>query len=241
MGSVSQGRYRVDFAKTPADIKAAQALRQRCFRAGQVGLDQDDFDDICQHILVIDTKFDHLVCTFRTLLLAQARQIDRAYSAQFYDLSNLHGFKGKLLEMGRFCIDPEYNDPDILRIAWGAMTNYVEAENVKLLFGCSSFAGTDVAKYVDAFALLKARHLAPTHWQPKVKAAHIFQYTDLFGGKLDMGLALRHMPSLLRTYLLMGGWVSDHAVIDHNLGTLHVFTGLEVSAIPENRKRLLRR
>ena len=47
------------------------------------------------------------------------------------------------------------------------------------------------------------------------------------------------MPSLLRAYLLMGGWVSDHAVIDKKLNTLHVFTGLEVSKIPNAKKRFL--
>ena len=36
------------------------------------------------------------------------------------------------------------------------------------------------------------------------------------------------MPPLLRTYLLMGGWVSDHAVVDRHMDTLHVFTGLEI-------------
>ena len=40
--------------------------------------------------------------------------------------------------------------------------------------------------------------------------------------------------------LAMGGWVSDHAVIDRQMNTLHVFTGLEISAIPAARKRLLR-
>jgi putative hemolysin len=48
------------------------------------------------------------------------------------------------------------------------------------------------------------------------------------------------MPPLLRSYLAMGGWVSDHAVIDREMGTMHVFTGLEVRAIPAARKRLLR-
>ncbi len=48
------------------------------------------------------------------------------------------------------------------------------------------------------------------------------------------------MPPLLRTYLLMGGWVSDHAVVDSHMNTLHVFTGLEINAIPPARKRLLR-
>jgi putative hemolysin len=51
---------------------------------------------------------------------------------------------------------------------------------------------------------------------------------------------MRHMPPLLRTYLMMGGWVSDHAVIDRHLNTLHVFTGVEIGTIPATRKRLLR-
>jgi len=48
------------------------------------------------------------------------------------------------------------------------------------------------------------------------------------------------MPPLLRAYLRMGGWVSDHAVIDRDLGTLHVFTGLEIRAVPPARARALR-
>ena len=56
----------------------------------------------------------------------------------------------------------------------------------------------------------------------------------------DLKAAVRGMPPLLRSYLAMGGWVSDHAVIDRDLGTLHVFTGLEISAVPAARARFLR-
>jgi hypothetical protein len=38
----------------------------------------------------------------------------------------------------------------------------------------------------------------------------------------------------------MGGWVSDHAVIDPMMNTLHVFTAVPIAAIPEGRARLLR-
>ena len=43
--------------------------------------------------------------------------------------------------MGRFCIAPGARDPDILRVAWGAMTRFVDEEGVEMLFGCSSFHG----------------------------------------------------------------------------------------------------
>jgi putative hemolysin len=57
----------------------------------------------------------------------------------------------------------------------------------------------------------------------------------------DLKQALRKMPPLLRSYLAMGGWVSDHAVIDSELNTLHVFTGVEIDRVPAGRARLLRR
>ena len=60
-----------------------------------------------------------------------------------HNLSALQSYQGKLVEMGRFCIDPACNDPDVLRIAWGAMTQYVDDNDVSLLFGCASFHGTD--------------------------------------------------------------------------------------------------
>tara|TARA_B100000780_G_scaffold245899_1_gene190158 strand:+ start:387 stop:530 length:144 start_codon:yes stop_codon:yes gene_type:complete len=31
---------------------------------------------------------------------------------------------------------------------------------------------------------------------------------------------------------MLGGWVSDHAVVDHAMGTLHVFNGVELDSIP---------
>ncbi|MEM9211400.1 MAG: ornithine-acyl-ACP acyltransferase, partial [Pseudomonadota bacterium] len=53
--------------------------------------------------------------------------------------------------------------------------------------------------------------------------------------------ALRQIPPLLKTYLRMGGWVSDHAVIDRDLRTIHVFTGVEIAKIPPARRKALLR
>ena len=234
------GRYRVRMAQTKADLQAAQALRHLAFY-GREGLDADPFDDTCTHILIEELAGGRLVCCFRMLPLTRGSEINRSYSAQFYELSALRGFDGKMVEMGRFCIRPGVTDPDILRIAWGEMTRYVDENKVEMLFGCSSFSGTDAESYLDAFAMLKERHLAPRRWLPRVKAPSVFRFAQkLRWRKPDARLAMSRMPPLLRTYLLMGGWVSDHAVVDRQLNTLHVFTGLEISAIPATRKRLLR-
>ena len=167
-------------------------------------------------------------------------EIGKSYSAQYYELSALHTFNGKIVEMGRFCVDPEVKDADVLRLAWGAMTQYVDTRGVDLVFGCTSFHGTDANAYQDAFAMLRDRHIAPKRWLPRVKAPDVFRFASRLRRKPDMKQAMRAMPPLLKTYLVMGGWVSDHAVVDSHMNTLHVFTGVEISMIPPARKRLLR-
>lgn len=239
MVGLQKGRYVARLAQTEADIRAAQALRHLAFH-GDMGLDRDEYDVICNHILVEERKSGDLVCCFRMLPLSDGNEISRSYSAQFYELSALKEFEGSMVEMGRFCIHPDWNDPDILRVAWAAMTGYVDENNVEMLFGCSSFKGTDTDPYLDSFAVLRDRHLAPKRWVPRIKAPKVFQYAARLRRKPDLKRAQTRMPPLLRTYLMMGGWVSDHAVVDHEMNTLHVFTGLEIKAIPPARKRLLR-
>ncbi|KNG95488.1 GNAT family N-acetyltransferase [Pseudaestuariivita atlantica] len=246
MITLNKGRYAARHAESDADLRAAQALRYRVFaRDGSRlndpdGLDRDRFDAECVHVLIEDTRTGRLACCFRMMPLEGGAQISRSYSAQYYELSALAGFEGRLLEMGRFCIDPEARNADVLRVAWGAMTRFVDETGVELLFGCTSFEGTDAAAYHDAFAMLRDRHLAPGRWLPRVKAPNVFRFANRLRRSPDATRAQRTMPPLLRTYLSMGGWVSDHAVIDAHMNTLHVFTGVEIGRIPPARKRLLR-
>jgi len=231
-------RYGVRLACGAEDLALALALRSHAF--GLDGGDGDCFDDICDHLLVYEQDSGTLVCCARILTLDGGGDVMRSYSSQFYDLTALAKFSGRLAEVGRFCIHPNWSDPDILRVAWGAMAAYVDENNIEILFGCSSFAGIEAGRYLDTFAILRARHLAPKRWRPRIKAPDVVRYGAGKSRKPNVKRAMRAMPPLLRTYLMMGGWVSDHAVVDRQMNTLHVFTGLEIGAIPASRKRLLR-
>jgi len=238
MTLLCKGRYRARQAIGDADLAASQCLRARAFGLDAV-LDEDAFDASSTHILIEDVSDDALVCSFRLLALEGA-ELAQSYAAQFYELSALTAYEGRMMELGRFCVAPDRHDPDILRIAWAALTDFVDRHDVQMLFGCSSFAGVEANAYLDAFAVLRARHLAPKRWLPRVKAPDVFRFAARLRRKPDLKKAMQRMPPLLKTYLMMGGWVSDHAVVDHQMNTLHVFTGLEIGAIPESRKRLLR-
>jgi putative hemolysin len=247
MPALIRGRYIAREAEGAADIEAAQRLRHLAFvtargiapRPG--ALDRDAFDERCTHVLLEEARGGRLVACFRLLHLPDAAGIGESYSAQRYDLSRLAGFEGPMAEVGRFCLHPQLGDAEVLRVAWAALTRHVDARGVRLLFGCSSFEGVEADLYTDTFALLAARHLAPRRWGPRAKAPAVFRYArKLRRWTPNLAAAMRMMPPLLRSYLAMGGWVSDHAVVDRDLGTLHVFTGLEIGAIPPARARLLR-
>jgi len=241
MVAFNKGRYRVDVAASERDLADAQRLRAMAFRGSAQADDRDDLDPITTHILVRDETDNTAVAAFRLMVLARGPDIAQSYAAQHYGLGNLAAFPGKMLELGRMCQHPSYTDPDILRAGWAAITRIVDDQDVQLLFGCSSFAGTDPSVYAHTLALLHARHLAPSEWQPEVKSPDIVRLNGALTGEMDRKLGLKSMPALLKSYLKMGAWVSDHAVVDHDLNTLHVFTGLEVRRVPQTRQRILRR
>ena len=232
----SKGRFRVRFAATSADVEAAQRLRFRAFRGGE-GVDADGFDARCRHLMVERREDGALMGTCRVQVLSGGQALEQSYTAQFYDLSALAARYGRLLEVGRFCMAPAGVEPDALRLTWAALTRIVDGEGVGVMFGCSSFAGTVGEAHGDAFAALAAAHLAPVALRPGRRAAEV---VPLCPAPHDARRAMQQMPPLLRSYLAMGGWVSDHAVVDRDLGTLHVMTGVEIASIPPARARLLR-
>lgn len=240
MQPLRRGPYTARLLSGDDDLTEAQALRHLAFRRGAggagsggagSGLDHDSFDIICRHLLVHEAQ-GALVACCRLQDFPAGTDLSASYSAQFYDLSRLSHFAGRKMELGRFCLHPARHDPEILRLTWAALTSIVDAEAITLLFGCSSFAGADPAPHRVALAALHP-FVAPPEFAPGPRARERVAL-PLGGGDRAA------LPPLLRTYLAMGGWVSDHAVIDRDLDTLHVFTGLPISAVPQPRARALR-
>ncbi len=242
---VVKGGYQARLAQTPEDLRSAQALRHDMFVGTGVGqggaLDADHFDAICQHVLIEDVKNNEIQACFRILHLDSGAALDTSYSAQFYDLARLKSYTKPTLEIGRFCTAPDATDPNILRLGWAVLTRYVDMHGIGLLIGCSSFPGNDTTPFEDALSLLQTRHLAPSEWNPSIKASEVDCFADrLANHRPTLKIATATLPPLLRTYISMGGWTSDHAVIDRELDTFHVFTGVEIANIPPRRAELLR-
>ncbi|MEM9765534.1 MAG: GNAT family N-acetyltransferase, partial [Pseudomonadota bacterium] len=143
------GKFTARLADGELDLRRCQQLRWLTFRAaredgidGQAAigsrLDADEFDERCWHMMVECARTGQLVCTFRMQEFDNGASIERSYAAKYYELSALRAYPGRMLEMGRFCIHPEWKDPNILRVAWAGLSDFVEKRGIALLFGCSS-------------------------------------------------------------------------------------------------------
>ncbi len=206
-------------------------------RSARFGMGRDEFDAQAMQIMVLDG--DDLRAAFRVTGCATGAEMAQGYSAQFYDLAGFSTMDAPALELGRFCLNAGAagREADVLRLCFAAMAAEVDRVGAALLFGCASFSGSDPAPHLPALGALKSHVAGP--WSIGRKSQHVIDFADI-PPPINLGVALRAMPPLLRSYLGIGGWLGDHAVQDFALGTIHVFTAVEVARIPPARAQGLR-
>ena len=226
------GTYSVRKAAGQVDLARVMALRRTRFGTGG-----DAFDAGAAQIMVLEGEA--LCATFRLTAYAKGADMAQGYAGQFYDLTGFSALNQPALELGRFCLDAgaEGREADVLRLCFAAMAGEVDRIGAALLFGCASFQGCDPAPHLLALGGLKGHVKGP--WPVGRKSAHVIDLATVSAPADDMA-ALRATPPLLRSYLGIGGWVSGHAVQDFDLGTIHVFTGVEIARIPPARAQALR-
>src|SRR5438128_1345032 len=132
------------------DIDAAQALRYRIFyeRLGAQPLpemacrrrDIDQFDNDCDHLLVVDHSRGTgcVVGTYRLIRRDTAARLGGFYSAKEFDISSVVLHAGEVLELGRSCVDPAYRNRSAMQLLWSGIAAYVFHYDVVLMFGCAS-------------------------------------------------------------------------------------------------------
>ncbi|KJZ20267.1 GNAT family N-acetyltransferase [Loktanella sp. S4079] len=227
-----KGRLTARLAKQADELRLCQEMRHARF-FGKVGRDVDAYDARFEHLMIEDEN-GQLCATLRFRIAVDGAALGHGYVGQFYDLAPIARRTGPFLEIGRFCTRSDPADADLLRMLWGALTRIVDAHDVTMLIGCTSFTGTDPRRYGTVFQRLAQMHQGPTHLSPQITATHAVPLADIPAD----GIA--PMPSLLRSYLTMGGWVGDHVVVDHAMNTLHMFTCVEVAAMSAARVARLR-
>ena len=235
-GELRAGHLGVRIATTMDEIDAVQALRWRVFyeemraepseAARMSRRDVDAFDAVADHLLVVDHAIgpgpEGVVGTYRLMKQRAAEQIGRFYSDDEYDLSPLISFDGKLLELGRSCVDSGYRSRAVMQLLWRGIAAYVFRHQIDLMFGCASLPSTDPDQWAAELTYLYYNHLAPPALRPRALAARFVEMRRMDPEDVDRRRALASLPPLIKGYLRLGCFIGDGAVIDHQFNTTDV-------------------
>lgn len=149
--------YRIKTVSNREELKQVLALRHEIFYAELLGkktdtaLDLDEFDPICDHLVIYDRKEDLLIGTYR---LISSGFSDRFYTQTEFNIDAVLAKPGLKLEMGRACIHANYRDGFTFIALWKGLAGYISRHRVDYLFGCSSIKTVDlqeVAQLCDYF------------------------------------------------------------------------------------------
>ena len=232
MESVRQGDLEVRLARSEAEVLDAQRLRYRVFYDEmaarptsdmlKAGRDFDDFDRICDHLLVIDVTSGAVVGTYRLIRRSVAVLNGGFYSAGEYDIAPLLAHPGEILELGRSCVAEGYRTRAAMQLLWRGIAAYVFRYEIGLMFGCASLPGTDVEALRLPLAYLHHHHLAPPELRPRAVEGRRIEMALMDKEAIDAHRAVAGLPPLIKGYLRLGGFVGDGAVIDHQFNTTDV-------------------
>ncbi|HLJ65148.1 MAG TPA: GNAT family N-acyltransferase [Stellaceae bacterium] len=229
------GRLQVRLARTVADIDAAQALRYRVFyeemganpspEMARLHRDFDDYDGVCDHLLVLDHKLpeeQRVIGTYRLIRRHVAERYGRFYSASEYDVSLIEEFPGQVLELGRSCVAAASRNGPTMQLLWRGLATYVRHHDIALMFGCASLPGIDPDALALPLSYLYYHHLAPPGLRPMARPELYVDMRRIEAHAIDPARALAELPPLIKGYMRLGGFVGDGAVIDRQFNTIDV-------------------
>lgn len=232
--------FEIKITRDRNEIQAAQRLRFEVFNlemkkglesSYRRGLDIDDYDPLCEHLVIRDMGDKRVVGTYRFLLGSEAMKSIGFYSEKEFNLENIKKLKGELLELGRSCVHKDYRDKAVIDVMWQAIADYVKNHRVRYLFGCASLYTTDSSEVSEFFALLKGSHYAPEDFRVYPVPEKSFPGLDENVRIKDEQSLYFQLPSLIKGYLRIGAVLCGPPALDLEFGTADLFLLLDIKKL----------
>ncbi len=234
----TQHRLSVSLARTPLAIEDAQRLRYKVFAdelgariGGGNGLDVDEYDALCDHIIVRDEETLRVVGTYRVLAPHRARVLGRLYADSEFDLSRLDHLRPQMIEVGRSCVHRDYRSGPAIMLLWAALARYMMDHRFRYMVGCASVPLADGGGAAAWVRDEVSRHLTPIEYRayPRLPFPH---------QRIERP-ARAQVPPLIKGYLRIGARVCGEPAWDPDFNTADFLVLLEMERINARYARRL--
>lgn len=241
---VESSRFLVKLAENDDEIREAQRLRYRVFceeqnrglrTANDMGMDVDEFDEYCLHLLVKEKLTGDIIGTYRAQLGSVAASALGFYSSREFELKGINKIADRCLELGRSCVSSAYRNGAVIALLWNAISELLARSGMMYMLGCVSLETVD-SKIGWA---LHEYFMEGNHMDRKVKAfprsnfrlerpSH-FDITKLL---TDPVALKKHIPPLLKAYLRVGADICGEPALDEDFGTIDFCILVDVGKVP---------
>lgn len=233
--------------ETPAELDKILRLRYRVFykefleKRRLFSIDLDEFDALCDHLMIIDKKTNTCVGTYR---LNCSRFNDQFYSATEFQMDAIAALPGVKLELGRACVHKDFRKGVILTLLWRGLSEYVKATGTAFMFGCSS------VKTMDPLEIAVIHHYLMSHYasDPSCRVMPLEGYRirplplylkliESLDVRTIEDYAHKLVPPLLSSYLRAGAVICGEPALDKEFKCVDFFTLHDMSKTSQQAAR----
>lgn len=227
--------FRVGLAESLDDLIACQRLRYLVFNcelgegldaSARTGLDRDQFDFICDHLMVTDARTGMLAGTYRMQSGYRAKGNLGYYGEELFDFAPFESIRSEILELGRACVHEAYRHTPVLNMLWKGIARYAIICGARYLIGCSSVTSQDENEGIALYEALQGKYLVAPNLRTNPKPGHECLST---GATIDAPVP----PRLFRAYLDVSARLCGAPAIDREFKTIDFLTLLDLHHIPD--------
>ncbi len=240
---IAEGRYLAKLAQTPAEVESALRLRYEVFNVElsaapnhktSFGLDFDEYDAGCKHLIIIERVTNKTIGTYRINSIESAKDARGFYAYNEFSLEDLPPeVLSQAMEVGRACIAREHRNSKVLFLLLKALLNYLKQSQKRYFFGCCSVFTQDCTTGAKVFRQFEREG----HLHPKIRVRprpeRAFPINKFFAETDRIEL-----PSLFNIYLKMGVKICGAPANDREFGTVDFFVIFDLLAMSEKYKRM---
>ncbi|WP_213410140.1 GNAT family N-acetyltransferase [Xylanibacillus composti] len=231
----SQDQLAVMIATSQDDIEEALRLRYRVFveeekklqLMNDSGLEQDRYDEFCDHLIVKHLGSGQVVGTYRLLPGDRAMQHGGFYSESEFDLNGFAEQKPMTMELGRSCVDPAYRSGKVIQMLWEGIAACLASSHHKYLIGCASVRLKSLDELNLIYTMLRRRSIITDRFGIRPLATHRISGLREVETELSDKELFRRLPPLMKGYQWLGAEIGGDPAYDDIFETIDFLIVLE--------------
>ena len=179
------------------------------------------------HLIVRDQESLHVVGCYRIMRPEIAARRGAFYSDSEFDLNRLNHLRGRIAEVGRACIHPDFRSGSVIMLLWSGLAKVVMESGYEYAIGCASVSLADGhANAVAVYRETAAKCLAPPEY--RVFPKNPYPLREL---RAIESITPPRVPALLKGYMRLGAWIGGEPAWDPDFNTADLFVLLPVARI----------